>query len=410
MADSPLESPPVNDVSLPGPMVEPRRMAGTSARAFERLLASTRAVPWRARADDLRFTWVGASAPRLLGYTRSEWRAPGFWERCLHPDDRGATVAAHRDAVRAATPGARPLQREFRVISRDGRTVWVFSLAGVARRRDRGVSLHGLFLDVTDLVHHRDGGSPMTVLDRHELTRASRAITAGELVGAIAHELKQPLLTIRVNVQAALGVLGRECPDLALVRESLADAVEENHRASDILRSVHDMVTRREPITESVEFNGLVRQVLRLTTADASARSVAVSQSLDPAIDAVDGDRVQLQQVVLNLVVNAIEASAEAGEGRRALVVETRRPEPGWVELCVRDGGPGLPADGPLRVFEPFYTTKPDGVGLGLAVVRSIVQAHGGRVSAENGPRGGAVFRVALPAVPQHRHDVRRDA
>jgi PAS domain S-box-containing protein len=402
-------------------------MTGASARAFERLLASTRAVAWRARADDLRFTWVGSPAPRLLGYSRQEWRAPGFWERCLHPDDRSATLAAYHDAVRRAKRGPRAFQREDRVVARDGRIVWVYALVRLARRRDGGDSLAGLFLDVTELARRRDERvpsgahepAPMAVpgvaeleleRHRHELSRAARAITAGELVGAIAHELKQPLLSMRVNVQAALGMLGRDRPDLALVRESLADAVEENHRASDILRSVHDMVARREPTTEPLELNGLVRGVLRFTTADASARGVAVSCSLDPDLDAVDGDRVQLQQVVLNLVVNAIEASAEASEGRRSLTVETRRSEPGWVELCVRDGGLGLPADTPLRVFEPFYTTKPQGVGLGLAVVRSIVQAHGGRVSAENEPRGGAAFRVALPAVPLRRRDAGRDA
>ena len=512
-------------------------MVGTSAREFRQLLESTRALPWRAWGDDLRFTWVGPQAQELLGYANEEWLSAGFLERALHPDDRATTIAAYRDAGRSA----RSVERDYRLVASDGHTIWVHSLVHVARRTEGRCVLHGLLFDVTGLVHDREARSAMNDLDRavlasvpghvaivdrdgaiiggndawaersaiggwdvtptrtgvsgnyleacrtaarmgeldaqralgcigdvltgrtpraafeyerttgderkwfemrverlrrpeggaviahlditerrrgelelqrhrHELARVARAITAGELVGAIAHELRQPLLTIRANTQAAIQLLAADRLDLGLVRESLIDAVEENRRASDILRSVHDLVARRDPIPETVELNALVHDVLRIVTADASVRGVAITLSLDPELDPVDGDRVQLQQVVLNLVINAIDASADARSAQRRFFVETRRPHPGWVELCVRDGGPGLPADAPHRVFEPFYTTKPEGVGLGLAVVRSIVLAHGGRVSAENDPVGGAIFRVALPTVLPPRRRIGRDA
>jgi signal transduction histidine kinase/integral membrane sensor domain MASE1 len=231
---------------------------------------------------------------------------------------------------------------------------------------------------------------------RQELAHFLRVSTMGVMATSLAHELNQPLAAIMANVQAAARLLDAEArPDLREVRDILADVVEEDKRAGEVIRRLRELLRKGEPERVPLNLNALVREVARLVHSDALIRRTAVKLDLDPATPIVRADRVQIQQVVLNFVLNALEATAECGVGHRTVIVRTQKGARD-VQLAVEDEGNGL-GNSASRVFEPFYTTKPAGMGMGLSIARSIVVAHGGTISATNNPVRGATFSFTLP-------------
>lgn len=239
---------------------------------------------------------------------------------------------------------------------------------------------------------------------REEVAHISRVATLGELAGSIAHELNQPLTAIRSNAQAALRFLVAELPDLGEVREILADIVRDDVRASEVLDRMRGLLKRRELRVGPVELNTVIVDVARLLGSDALTRRCTIDLALAEGLPPIGGDRVQLQQVVLNLVRNSLEAMSDGGRTHRVVRVATSAPDAGTVELTVRDTGPGIAPTAIGRLFEPFYSTKPDGLGMGLAVTRTIVEAHGGRIAAENNSNGGATFRISFAAEGDGAH------
>jgi signal transduction histidine kinase len=219
----------------------------------------------------------------------------------------------------------------------------------------------------------------------------------GELSGAMAHELSQPLTAILSNAQAAQRLLTRDEPDLREISSILSDIADDDRRAGEVIQRVRAMLRKDEPQFVPLDLNWLIREVLLLERSDLIARQVAVAVELSPDLPRVYGDRVQLQQVVLNLVLNACEAMSTTAVGERRLVLVTARDQEGC-QLDVVDQGCGIPADALERVFEPFFTTRRQGLGLGLSICRSIVEAHGGRLWASNNEESGATFHLALPA------------
>jgi C4-dicarboxylate-specific signal transduction histidine kinase len=233
---------------------------------------------------------------------------------------------------------------------------------------------------------------------RRELAHLGRVTMLGELSGTLAHELNQPLAAILINAETAKHFLERDPPNLAEAVKSLEGVVESDERASEIIKRMRRMLRRDEPQTQPLVLNEVVLEVLGLAQSDLLRQGVALSLELDPALRPVSGDRVQLQQVLLNLILNACDSMARTPEPQRLLRVSTV-PEPqGGVELRVADRGPGIPSQDLERIFEPFVTSKPQGLGLGLSICRSIVEAHGGRIWASNAPGGGAVLHVVLPS------------
>ncbi len=233
---------------------------------------------------------------------------------------------------------------------------------------------------------------------RSELAHISRIATLGELSASIAHELNQPLGAILANAQAAQRLLERDGADVAELREIVGDIVESDRRAGEVIRRLRAMLRKEELTHVPLALDEVVADVRRIMASDFVNRGVVVETRLADGLPRVAGDRVQLQQVLLNLMINACDAMAERPKPRR-LLVGTAAGESGTIELWVTDSGPGIPAGDLERVFEPFVTTKPHGTGLGLAVCRTIVEAHGGRIRARNEPAGGAAFTVTLPAV-----------
>jgi len=233
---------------------------------------------------------------------------------------------------------------------------------------------------------------------QRDLTHVGRVTTMGEMAAALAHELNQPLTAILSNAHAGERYLAQAAPPLGEVREILQDVAGDARRAGDVIQRLRSLLRKDEARFLPLDVNQVVRDIAGLVHTDAILRNLAIDLDLAPALPPVRGDRVQLQQVLLNLVLNGMEAVGPHGEGRR-LVVQTLQAD-GTVRVAVRDQGPGIPAAELARIFDTFYTTKPNGMGMGLAISRSIVEAHGGRIWAENNPDRGATFSFTLPACP----------
>jgi C4-dicarboxylate-specific signal transduction histidine kinase len=231
-----------------------------------------------------------------------------------------------------------------------------------------------------------------------ELARVNRVTTIGQLTASITHEVNQPLAATRNNLTAALNFLDRTPPDLVEVREALASAVKDNDRASTVVGRVRALMQKAPTQTDSINVNEAVREVLELTHGEALKHGVSVRTQLADGLPLIQGDRVQLQQVVLNLILNAVQAMGGVADRTREVLITTSQTEPNEVCLGVRDTGPGLSAETLPRLFEPFYTTKPGGMGMGLAICRSIIEAHGGRLWAAGHEPRGALFQFTIPA------------
>jgi len=231
-----------------------------------------------------------------------------------------------------------------------------------------------------------------------ELSHVARVTMMGELTSSLAHELNQPLTAILSNAQAAQRLLGDGEPDLEEVREILADIVADDDRAGEIIQRLRTLLRKGELEFRDLGVNEVVLDVARLVRSDAIIKSVSVTLDLASDLPRVRADRVQLQQVILNLMLNAVDALMSRPATDRKLLIRTEAGTDGTVNVAVRDSGPGIPPDKLERVFEPFFTTKSNGMGMGLAIARSILHSHGGRLWAENAPGGGGAFILALPA------------
>jgi len=233
-----------------------------------------------------------------------------------------------------------------------------------------------------------------------ELAHASRVATMGQLMASIAHEVRQPIAAVVTNAQAGLNWLGAQPPDLEEVRQTLGCINRDGMRAGDVIGRIRALIKKAPSRKEELEINEAVLEVIALTRAEVSKSGVSVRTQLAEGLPVIRADRVQLQQVILNLIVNAVEAMSGVGEGARELLINTGRDSSNGVLISLRDSGPGLDPKGLDRLFEAFYTTKAQGMGLGLAISRSIIEAHGGRLWASANVPRGAVFQFTVPASP----------
>jgi signal transduction histidine kinase len=229
-----------------------------------------------------------------------------------------------------------------------------------------------------------------------QIAHLDRVAGMGQLAAAIAHELNQPLTGILANAQAASRLLANPQPDIRELRACLADIVTDDKRASEVIRRMRQLLKKTESVSMRLTLNELAASTIRLVTNEALLQAVTIDFLPARELPSAYGDVVQIQQVILNLLTNAIAAAANGSSPTRMVTVWTAVAAAPYVELGVHDSGPGI-ADADLdRIFEPFFTTKPDGLGMGLAVSRTITEAHGGRLIAENAPAGGATFRLHL--------------
>jgi PAS domain S-box-containing protein len=267
----------------------------------------------------------------------------------------------------------------------------------------------GTGTDVTALMRAQEEHERLLRLES-DLAHMNRLTMMGELAASLAHEITQPIATARNNAHAAMRFLDRNPPDLGEVREALECIVGDADRAGDIIDRIRDHIKKAPPRKGRFDLNKAINEVIVLAESTITTNGVSVRTHLAEALLPVQGDRVQLQQVVLNLILNAVEAMSTVEAGPRELLISTEQTQTGGVLLSVRDSGPGIDLDHLDRVFEAFYTTKSSGVGMGLSICRSIIGAHGGRLWADMDASRGAVFRFTLPDADEGLTDSLRPA
>jgi hypothetical protein len=231
-----------------------------------------------------------------------------------------------------------------------------------------------------------------------EFAHVSRVTTLGQLTASIAHEVTQPLAAARNNARAALNFLDNDPPDLGDVREALDCIVGDADRAGNIIDRIRDHIKKAPPRKERVDLNKAINDVIALAQGAIVKNRVSVRTHLTEGLPEVQADCVQMQQVVLNLILNAVEAMSSVEAGARELSISTEQNQTGEILVAVRDSGPGIDPERLERIFEAFYTTKSSGTGMGLSICRSIINAHGGRLWADANEPRGAVFQFTLPA------------
>jgi signal transduction histidine kinase len=229
-----------------------------------------------------------------------------------------------------------------------------------------------------------------------QLAHVNRVATMGELSASIAHEVTQPIAGVVTNANAALRWLGRRPPDLQKAQYSLDEIIKDGNRATDIVERLRALIKKAPPRKDALEINGAILEVIALTRGEILKHGGSVQTQLAEDLPLIQGDRVQLQQVILNLIINAVEAMSAVSEGARELLISTGKDASGGVLVTVRDSGPGLNPESFDSLFDAFYTTKPGGMGMGLSICRSIVEAHGGRIWASLAAPGTA-FQCVLP-------------
>jgi PAS domain S-box-containing protein len=333
---------------------------------------------------------------RMIGYDRADL-ASGL----VHRRNLTSPEWRERDEQTIAELKARgtvqPFEKEY--FRKDGSRVPV--LIGVARFEESGNQGVAFVLDLTERKRAeealREEQERLRQLES-DLAHMNRLSMMGELAASLAHEIKQPIAAARNNARAARNFLDKQPPDLGEVREALDCVVGDADRAGNIIGRVRDQVKKAPPREERFDLNEAIKEVIIL--ARSAITKNAVSDQIRLTEDAlfVEGDRVQLQQVLLNLILNAIEAMGSVQEGPRELSISTEQTDENSVLVAVRDAGPGIDTKHLERVFEAFYTTKSSGLGMGLPICRSIIDVHGGRLWAEANEPRGAVFQFTLPA------------
>ena len=309
--------------------------------------------------------------------------------RAAAAGDRSAAAAVNgiESVLLAHAPG---YSQEYSCPSEHG--PW-YELVIVPLRRPEGGALI-FHIDVTSRV--RAEGEAQRL--RNELSHVTRVSILGELVASLAHELNQPLTAILSNTQAALRLLGKGASAPAELREILEDIAMDDQRAGEIIRRLRQLTRKGEFVLQHIDVNQLVREVYGLLESDSLIRRVPMECRFGPDLPPVLGDRIQLEQVLLNLMVNGLESMKDLPQdGNLRLVVSTRRASEASIIVAVKDRGIGVTPDKQGSIFKPFFSTKPDGMGMGLSICRTIVLAHNGRIGVSNNPDGGATFEVELP-------------
>ncbi len=317
----------------------------------------------------------------IVGYCRDDLISDRLrWTALITSEWGGAVERALAEL--ASTGTCRPLEIEY---SRkdDSRVPVLVGAATFGELGHQGVAF------VVDLTERKRAEA--------ELVHANRVATMGQLTASIAHEVNQPIAATLMNAGTAARWLAREPPNLEGVRQSIDRIISDSKRAADIVSRIRDFSKKAPAQKGDVEINEAILEITGLTRVAASEHSVFVRLQLSDGLPHVLGDRVQLQQVILNLIMNAIEAMSEVNEGSRELWISTSKAEADSVLITVNDLGTGLPEVNPERIFEAFYTTKASGLGIGLSICRSIVEAHGGRLWAKPNEPRGAVFCMMLP-------------
>jgi C4-dicarboxylate-specific signal transduction histidine kinase len=311
-----------------------------------------------------------------------------------HPED----ISSFYDVVDRASAGAHHYEYERRLKMPDQTVKYIHVVAHGTRDKDGRLEYIGAVQDVTE----RRLSEQALDKARSELARMARLTSLGALTASIAHEVNQPLLGIVTNASTCLRMLAADPPNVEGAQETARFLVSDGHRASDVIKRLRGLFSKKSTTMELVDLSEATQEVVALSLGELRRNRVIVRTACAHELPPVHGDRVQLQQVVLNLLLNASEAMIGVADRPKQLLVKTDLDEDGNVRLTVQDAGVGIQPNDMERLFEAFYTTKTDGMGIGLSISRSIIESHGGRIWAEpNSPGPGATFSFALPRAPE---------
>ena len=337
---------------------------------------------------DGRFIEANDAFLRMVGYDREDLISDRVHRTDLTPPEWHKRLELTLAELKM-TGTAQPYEKEF--FRKDGSRVPVLiGAAAFDEKRDRGVAF------VLDLTERKRAEEALHKVQM-ELAHANRVSAMGQLTASIAHEIRQPLAAVKMNGNAALRWLAKHPPELEEAKRSLENIVKDANRANDVITRIHNIVKKDSSSKETLDINEAILEVLTLVRGEAVKHDVSIQMRLATCLPRIEGDRVQLQQVMINLIINAIQAMS-AVQGMRELHISTERSETDGVNVAVRDFGPGLSAEDLSNLFEPFYTTKPHGMGMGLSISRSIMEYHGGRLSAIPCEPHGALFQFTIPA------------
>jgi PAS domain S-box-containing protein len=331
-------------------------------------------------------TYWSEEAFRLQGFDPAA-RLPRFEElrRRFHPDDRASATEHFRTAILEK----RDFDVTYRIVLPGGEIREIQSIGHpVLNPSGDVVEFVGTVMDVTERRRAEE--------ERQALAHANRITTMGQLTASIAHEVNQPIAAVVTNAQAALRWLNMQPPDPEEVRQALDRIVRNGRRAGDVIGRIRALVAKAPPRNDQLDINEVMLDVIALTRSELRGSGTALQTQLADGLPLILGDRIQLQQVMLNLIFNAVEAMSEAHAGSRELLIRTDQDRPGGVLVAVQDSGPGLKPESIDRLFDAFYTTKPGGMGMGLSICRAIVEAHGGRMWATANVPQGAAFLFSL--------------
>ncbi len=315
------------------------------------------------------------------------------WTEGVHPDD----VQGCFDGFLPAFHARKPFRMEYRLRRADGEYRWVIE-SGIPRYTGDGefAGYIGSNIDITDLKRAEQERERLRQV-QSELAHINRVTTMGELAGSIAHEIKQPISAAHTNAQTCLRWLGRYQPDIEGAREAVSRIIQDVTRASEIISRIRALFKKGEPEREWVDVNEVIREMVSLMRSEAGRRAISIHTELTSELPNVRADKVQLQQVFMNLMLNGIDAINE-GNVAGDLTIKSQRNPDGQVLISVSDTGIGLPPERADKVFDAFFTTKPQGTGMGLSISRSIIESHGGRLWATGNSERGATFQFTVPA------------
>jgi PAS domain S-box-containing protein len=373
-------------------IIEHRKSEETLRRSeekFRTLVTNIPDVTWTSDSEG-NTTFISSNIKEIYGYNPEEIykRGAELWFERIHPDDvenvRGAFGALFETADFR-------YDIEYRIKSKDGEWIWLHDRA-IAIYKEGGMSYaDGVLTDITERKHIEHDMHQL----RAELLHTTRAMTMVELTAALAHELNHPLGSILNNANAAKRFLANKNPDLDEIREIIGDIISEDRRASDVMQKLRALMKKAEFELASLNINNVIEDVLLLTHSELVINNISVTKQLQKKLPQINGDRIQLQQVFINLVINATDVMKESKA--KNITISTAKHGAESVIICVSDTGVGCDEKDKDNLFEPFFTTKRKGMGMGLSVSKTIVKFHGGDIWFENSKEGGASFFVTLP-------------
>jgi PAS domain S-box-containing protein len=395
------------------------QMLRSSESRFRELAESTRAVPWEADAQSFRITYIGKQVEEVLGYPAAAWLQEGFWQKNLYAQDHSRVIESYRHAVQIGED----FQIDYRIPAADGRLVHLHDVVHVVREDGLVCKLSGFMIDISAARANEE--KVRTSLRR--LARLDRIASMGEMAATVAHEVNQPLFAIVSNAETALRLLARETgggtasesaaeslslpysnlsntlnapqTNMQIVREALEDIVSDGNRASQIIGHVRSRVRKQSHSPVPIDLNRITREAADFAEREIRRRGLTLRLQLEDNLPAVTGNVIELQQVMLNFLINAVQACESLHEASEIVLKTTHVTD--RVILSVADRGEGIDGARAQQLFEPFFTTKVEGMGIGLAVSRTIIESYGGKIWATANSDRGATFYFSLPVITE---------